>query len=139
MPEGAGKHYDLRIGNPSIGLLSWAVKKDMFASPTPIFRQPVHFFSYKDFEGRIRKGYGKGRVKKLKEEQVLLTRNQNGKLSFTTNDIVPKRFSIVLLDKGDLFVHNQPLTHLPSLKPKFRNIKDLSEIPQEAILCFSYY
>ena len=81
----AGKHEDLRIGNPS-GLYSWAMPKGL-----PIeqgqkhlaIQQPIHDYNYKDFEGTIGKGYGSGTVKKLEESPVVVIKNTPDKIQFT--------------------------------------------------------
>lgn len=64
----AGKHVDVRIGNPELGLLSWAAPKDLPAEEGEkrlLIPQPVHTYDYKDFQGQIGSGYGRGQVKKL--------------------------------------------------------------------------
>jgi hypothetical protein len=85
--ERAGKHLDLRIGNPEIGLISWAVRKGL---PEPgkkhlAIRQPLHEYSYKDFSGEITEGYGKGKVE-TELGTILIDKVSRNKLVFTRAD-----------------------------------------------------
>jgi predicted double-glycine peptidase len=97
----AKRHFDLRIGDPS-GLHSWAMRKEM---PKPgekrlAVHQPLHDYSYKDFEGRIEKGYGEGTVSKAEEGQVLITKVTPDAVHFTQASArFPERF--VLLKPRD--------------------------------------
>ncbi len=63
--ERAGLHHDFRLEIPGQYLESWAVPKGM-PTETGVRRLAIkvehHPLSYKDFEGRIEKGYGKGDV-----------------------------------------------------------------------------
>ena len=81
----AGKHTDLRIGTPS-GLYSWAVPKDLPVNPGEkrlAITQPIHRYSYKDFEGTLPPGYGEGTVEKLEESPVVLLKNSPNHIIFT--------------------------------------------------------
>jgi GNAT superfamily N-acetyltransferase len=95
--ERAGLHHDIRIGNPDLGLLSWAARKGV---PGPgqkhlAVRQPVHSHGYKDFEGRIESGYGAGTVTKADEGKVLLTKVTPESIHFTTaHGRYPERFTL---------------------------------------------
>ena len=63
----AGVHEDFRIGTPA-GLYSWAVPKfipEVENLKRLAVQQPVHQWDYKDFQGRLGRGYGKGLVSKL--------------------------------------------------------------------------
>ena len=78
--ERAGPHHDIRFGDKDTGLFSWASRKGV---PAPgekrlAVQQPVHRHEYKDFEGEIPEGYGKGTVKKHTEGQVLITKVDPG-------------------------------------------------------------
>lgn len=83
----AGLHEDMRIGTPS-GLHSWAVPKQMPTDDSKrlAIHQPVHQWSYKDFEGRLRSGYGKGTVVKLEESPVVILKNTGDHIMFTRGD-----------------------------------------------------
>jgi hypothetical protein len=83
----AGPHHDIRFGDKDMGLLSWASRKGV---PEPgakhlAVQQPVHRHEYKDFEGEIPEGYGKGTVKKHTEGQVLITKQALRKLPKDAN------------------------------------------------------
>jgi len=101
--ERAGTHYDVRFGTPESGLYSWAARKGL---PKPgeknlAVQQPLHSYDYKDFEGRIEEGYGKGNVKKQDSGEILLTDVSPNKINFTTGSKrFPERFSLVRTGKG---------------------------------------
>jgi hypothetical protein len=93
----AGPHHDIRFGDKDMGLLSWAARKGV---PEPgakhlAVQQPVHRHDYKDFEGEIPEGYGKGTVKKHTEGQVLITKVTPESVHFTTaHQRHPERFTL---------------------------------------------
>lgn len=84
----AGVHEDLRLGGPG-GLLSWAVPKQLPTDDAKrlAIRQPVHDWSYKDFHGRLRQGYGKGTVEKMEESPVVILKNSGDHIMFTRGDM----------------------------------------------------
>ena len=86
--ERARLHEDMRIGGPS-GLYSWAVPKFMpeDSSKRLAIQQPVHQWSYKDFQGRLGHGYGKGTVEKMEESNVVILKNSGNHLMFTRGDM----------------------------------------------------
>jgi len=94
----AGLHHDLRIGDPQIGLLSWALRKGL---PAPrekrlAVMQPVHAHGYKDFKGEIREGYGKGTVERQDLGQVLVTKLTPNAIHFSTaHRRFPERYVLV--------------------------------------------
>jgi GNAT superfamily N-acetyltransferase len=98
LAERSGTHYDARIGNPELGLLSWATKKEW---PGPggkimLFQQPVHPYAYGDFQGTLRGGYGKGEVRTHSKGDVTVTAAEPGKLSFTvTRGGVPEQYTMI--------------------------------------------
>lgn len=100
----AGLHHDMRIGNPNIGLLSWALPKEL---PQPgqkrlAIQQPVHAHGYKDFRGEIRQGYGKGTVERLDLGQILVTKITPEAIHFSTaHRRFPERYVMVRPKMGD--------------------------------------
>ena len=80
-------HEDLRLGDPS-GLYSWAVPKFLPEDDSKrlAIQQPLHEWSYKDFEGRLRHGYGKGTVSKIEESPVVILKNTGDHIMFTRGD-----------------------------------------------------
>ena len=81
-------HEDLRLGTPA-GLYSWAVPKflpDNDADKRLAIRQPLHAWSYKDFEGRLGHGYGKGTVEKMEESPIVVLKNTGDHIMFTRGD-----------------------------------------------------
>lgn len=112
----AGEHYDFRIGNDKIHLLSWAIPKAQLPDPGKrvlAVQQPLHEYSYRDFEGEIRSGYGKGTVKLEKLGKVLITDKTPDRIYLTViSDRYPSRY--VLLkpqsskDRDWLLINNTP-------------------------------
>jgi len=85
----AGKHIDFRMGTPSIGMLSWALPKGLPEKPGVkrlAVTQPIHRFSYNDFEGVIGKGYGAGTVTQKDKGELVLLNKRPGMLQFTRSD-----------------------------------------------------
>lgn len=69
----AGKHFDVRLGNPRLGMFSWATRKGFPApgdKPRGFYQTPIHPYDYKDFEGELTSGYGAGKVRKVYETSV---------------------------------------------------------------------
>lgn len=123
----AGTHTDYRIGNPDIGLLSWASRKPMSeveaGNKIELHRQPLHTYDYKNFEGDITEGYGAGTVKKEFDEPILITHKRPGVVSFSTTGKYPQRFNIIktpdnkyIFQKGKL-----PEKHLTA-KARYKDI-----------------
>jgi hypothetical protein len=100
----AGLHHDLRIGDPQIGLLSWALRKGL---PAPrekrlAVMQPVHAHGYKDFKGEIREGYGKGTVERQDLGQVLVTKTGPDAIHFSTaHRRFPERYVLLKPKTGN--------------------------------------
>jgi hypothetical protein len=127
--ERAGLHHDIRFGNPEMGLLSWASRK---GAPEPgqkhlAVQQPVHRHGYKDFEGEIPEGYGKGTVKKHTEGQVLITKVTPESIHFTTaHQRHPERFTLARPkgwgDKNWLMMNTTPRDEVPYEKVRYKKI-----------------
>lgn len=127
----AGLHTDLRFGTPDTGLYSWAVRKGM---PSPGAKhlaviQPVHSHEYKDFEGEIPSGYGKGTVKRDDEGKVLITKVEPGKVHLTVaHRRYPERYVLVKPDKqlGNdknwLLMNTTPTKPIPYEKAHYKSI-----------------
>jgi GNAT superfamily N-acetyltransferase len=124
----AGLHHDIRFGNPELGLLSWAARKGV---PAPgekhlAVRQPVHRHGYKDFEGTIPEGYGKGTVTKHDEGQVLITKVTPESVHFTTaHGRYPERFTLARpkgWDRNWLLMNTTPRDQVPYEKVHYKKI-----------------
>lgn len=94
-----GTHYDLRIGNPTMGMFSWAMND---ALPTKekdkqyAARTHLHDYDYNTFEGTIPSGYGAGKVKKHEDGKVLITHTTDNTISFAVaNKKHPQRYTMV--------------------------------------------
>ena len=84
----AGRHTDVRIGAPQLGLFSWAAPKDLPTGPQKrlLITQPLHTYDYKNFEGPITSKYGMGTVKKLQQSPIIILQNTGDKIKFTRAD-----------------------------------------------------
>ena len=83
----AGLHEDLRLGTTS-GMLSWAVPRFLPEGENKrlAVRQPVHAWSYNDFEGRLGHGYGKGTVSQIEKTPVVILKRTPSHILFTRGD-----------------------------------------------------
>lgn len=132
--ERAGRHYDIRFGGPERGLYSWATRKEL---PEPgqrraVFQQPLHSYGYREFEGEIPEGYGKGTVRPKEQGKILITNADPTKIEFTVaHRRHPERY--VLLKPGAwknkdwLLINNTPTE-----PPEFSKVK-FKKIPQEEV------
>jgi GH24 family phage-related lysozyme (muramidase)/LysM repeat protein len=123
----AGLHDDLRIGDANTGLLSWALPKQM---PGPgekrlAKRQPVHRYSYRDFQGQIPQGYGRGQVRQKQRGRTLITDARPGEIRFTADTGKhPERFLLKRTDDKDnwLLINTTPQEALPHKKIRYKSI-----------------
>lgn len=133
LAERAGEHRDIRIGSPTHGLFSWSTKKEPYF-PLPgekrfLKQQPLHAYWYKDFEGNIRTGYGKGDVKKELEGKILVTKVTPQSVHFTlAHTRYPERFVLIKPqsekwgEKSWLLINTTPIKPLPYQKIRFKKI-----------------
>lgn len=127
----AGQHYDVRLGDPKIGLLSWAVRKGL---PKPgekhlAIQQPVHTYDYGSFQGEISEGYGAGKVTLEKKTPVLVTRVTDKSIQFTVGEgRFPERFVLLKLDNAKdpnkqwLIINVTPTSPIPYLKRRYASV-----------------
>ena len=125
----AGLHHDIRFGDKDTGLLSWAARKGL---PEPgakhlAVQQPVHSHEYKDFEGEIPEGYGKGTVKKHDQGQVLITKVTPESIHFTTaHQRHPERYTLARPkgwgDRNWLMMNTTPRDQVPYDKVRYKKI-----------------
>lgn len=81
----AGLHEDLRLGTPS-GMYSWALPKflpEEVGTYRLAIQQPIHRWSYNDFEGKLPPGYGEGEVSKIEKSPVVVLRREPNLIEFT--------------------------------------------------------
>jgi hypothetical protein len=95
----AGKHYDLRLGDPETGFShSWALPKASLPDDEQRVRlaiqQPTHTMGYMDFEGNIESGYGAGDVRLVHRDKVNV-KSEPGKIHLS----IPDKGDMVLLKK----------------------------------------
>jgi len=137
--ERAGTHHDVRLGTKDTGLFSWATRKELPAPGKSIslFQQPLHRHEYKEYEGTIEKGYGKGRVSKKDVGHLLITKVSPRSLQFTRTDKRgPERFLLVRPseDRPWLLKNVTPTKMLPFPKEHYKLVKELKDIPEGAIV-----
>lgn len=122
----AGKHFDIRLGNPVLGLLSWATKKNPFAlapgESIALYQQPLHSYSYREFEGTIPRGYGAGTVKKLLLAPVTILSVDSNNIVFTVQ--TPHGLKRFLISKAKKTDSDKPTWYLINTTPA---PKDLPE------------
>jgi len=85
----SGKHWDIRLGKPDIGLFSWATKKEFPTQPgqsIAVYQQPLHKYDYKNFYGVLPTGYGAGYVHKAEESPIMIRSVQPDKLEFSVDE-----------------------------------------------------
>lgn len=124
----AGPHYDVRFGSPETGLYSWATKKEL---PQPgqrraLFRQPVHEYGYKDYEGPLT-GYGQGVVRTHQKGKILVTGVRPDVITFSmATGRHPERFALVKpkswKEKDWLLVNTTPTERVPYDKVHYKKI-----------------
>jgi len=128
--ERAGKHFDLRLGNPGSGIgHSWALRK----WPDPgqkvlAVQQPDHTLAYFGFTGRIPSGsYGAGTVKKHRSEDVEIVSSSADKVTFNAYPGKgTEEFSLIrTMGNKWLLINKTPTkaANIPQSKPKYREIK----------------
>jgi hypothetical protein len=123
----AGPHFDLRLGTPELGLFSWAVRKGL---PEPgekhlAILQPLHEYSYKDFEGEISEGYGAGTVKLKQQGKVLIDRVSDKSIVFTVGwGRYLRRYALVKTSDPEkwLLINITPTEPFPWSKEKFKSV-----------------
>ena len=122
LADKAGLHFDLRLGNKQTGLQSWALPKGL---PQPgekrlAVPQPLHAYDYKDFEGVIPEGYGKGTVTNEINGNALITKNDPEQLNFSMIDAQrPIRYSLINTKSGNaLALNTTPQTADPAINDK---------------------
>lgn len=130
--ERRGRHFDLRLGDPSTGHAhSWAMHAEW---PKPgektwAIQQPTHSMRYMDFEGKIEDGYGKGDVKLFDRGKTEITNARPGHISFNVyRGSGPEEYSLHrLADKKWILMnrtlHRDQHLHLPTNKPSYRETK----------------
>lgn len=127
--ERAGTHRDWRIGDEDRGLYSWATKKELpkkKGEKIGLFPQPLHRHSYKDFEGEIKEGYGKGKVKKEDQGKVLITKVTDKTIHLTRADKrFPERFILAKPkdeEKPWLLINSTPAEAIPYEKIHYTSV-----------------
>jgi hypothetical protein len=128
--ERAGDHYDIRIGKGNT-LYSWAVRR----LPKPgqkvaAFEQPTHNSFWGHFEGTIKQGYGKGKVRLHKQTEAIVLDSNKNKLTIMIpgKDKIPEQYTLVKPpgSKSWLLVNHTTTRKtfpIPKGKPKYKQIE----------------
>lgn len=81
--EKAGRHFDFRLGPKGGKGFSWVIKSIPASGEKVLaIRQPDHAISYFDFQGKIKKGYGKGIVNTHSRSTVEIIDSTPNKITF---------------------------------------------------------
>jgi hypothetical protein len=126
-----GRHYDLRLGDPSTGHAhSWAMPAKW---PAPgekswAIKQPTHSLKYMDFEGTITEGYGKGDVSKAQRDRVEVTKSGPNHISFNVyKGSGPEEYSLHRIQDTKWILHNKTITRsshdFPNERPPYKEVK----------------
>lgn len=122
--ERAGPHYDIRIGTPETGLISFATRKELPELPgesIAVFAQPLHDYDYKDFSGEIPSGYGKGYVHPAKQSPIVVHNVSSDKIVFSLDlGRGIARYSLVKDKKDSKRWYLVNVSPNPALPPKLR-------------------
>lgn len=125
-----GRHFDLRLGDPSTGHAhSWAMHAEW---PKPgertwAIQQPTHTISYMDFTGHIPEGYGKGKVDLHDRAKTEIMRASPGHVSFNIyRGSGPEEYTLHRVTDKNWILYNRTLSQskigLPEGKPKYKEV-----------------
>lgn len=130
--EKRGRHFDLRLGDPSTGHAhSWAMHAEW---PKPgektwAIAQPTHTMKYMDFEGTIEDGYGKGDVSLHDRGKTEITNSRPGHISFNIyRGSGPEEYSLHRVGDKQWILMNRTMRRdqhpeLPTDKPAYKETK----------------
>lgn len=130
--EKRGRHFDLRLGDPSTGHAhSWAMHAEW---PKPgektwAIAQPTHTMKYMDFAGKIEDGYGKGDVKLHDRGKTEIMNSRPGHVSFNIyRGGGPEEYSLHRIGDKQWILMNRTIQRekhpeLPTDKPKYKETK----------------
>lgn len=105
----AGLHYDVRLGDPSTGIgHSFVVKipPKKIGDKVLAVQTSDHRIPYFDFKGKIKSGYGAGKVSTHTRQKVKLHESSPKKVSFSLDD-ESKHTLINIGDKNWLFIKSK--------------------------------
>lgn len=132
----AGPHYDLRLEGPE-GLYSWAVPRTNMpesGSTRLALRQPLHTPEYKDFEGTIEEGYGKGDVETEQQGRAMITSVEGDPpraIDFTLSGRHPERYRLQKGDDGDwMLIGTTPTKGPGEDKKHFKRVEEGDQLDE---------
>lgn len=101
----AGEHLDLRLGDPSFGLLSWAVPKarmpEKAGESVLAVQTPLHPYRWGTFEGEIGQGAGAGTVSIEDSGPAEVLARKRGKLRFSVDGSAGQAEYVLNRRRGD--------------------------------------
>lgn len=130
----AGLHEDLRIGTPE-GMFSWAVPKFLPEEPVErrlAVRQPLHRWSYNEYEGLLGPGYGEGEVSRIEKSPVVITKKSPGHIAFTRGDKKNAPTYNLIHTGGDNWLVSVGKQSQPDVVKKYKK-EHFKSIPVEAV------
>lgn len=150
LAEKAGKHFDLRLGDPETGHAhSWAMRYWPKPGEAKLaVQQPTHTLKYMDFKGVIPEGYGKGKVNLARRDKMEVISSSSGHMRF---NVYPgkgvEEYLIRKTKEGDWMLHNVTTSRdtaggaqLPNSKPPYKardpetlNLEDPNTVLQAKI------
>lgn len=101
-------HYDFRIGDPNMGLASWAIPKARLPEDKEkllAIQTPIHDYDYGKFTGSIGKGYGEGRVTLKDTGKAKIVGRTSNSVSFILNPGEnQKKYTLVFTKEPDKYI-----------------------------------
>jgi bifunctional non-homologous end joining protein LigD len=126
------EHYDIRLKDKGIAH-SWVTRSlPGEKQKTLAIRQPTHLSSYMDFEGKIKKGYGAGTVKKVYDEKIKVISATNDKIKMK----LPEGYFTMIRPKGAddkhwLMIKTSVIKNPVTSKPKYQTVKKSLDFSDE--------
>jgi len=127
----SGKHFDLRLGDPSGKAHSWhSLKGKDFTLPPPgkstlVMQTFTHKNDYMPFEGRLETGYGQGKVFLKQYSHAIIHSSDEKKVVFSvTRGKSTEDFALLHIGKKNWILVNMtaPKKETPRGRPKYKEI-----------------
>ena len=103
-------HYDLRLGDGSIGLYSWAIPKARLPEDKErllAIRTQLHNYGYNNFTGTIPKGYGAGKVTMADRGMAKVHKTGPRSVEFSVGSKdQPRRYKLVRIKNKTWLIRN---------------------------------
>lgn len=124
-------HFDMRLQDGDIAH-SWVVRSLPGTQDKALaIRQPSHTADYMNFEGIIEKGYGKGTVRKVMDEDVVITKGDEKKIHMVLPDGEVTMIKTTYSPDSWLMIKNKPPENPVTTKPKYKTIDEPADFSDE--------